>query len=304
MLADSVRSAAFHEALRRVIRPGESTVADVGAGTGFLGFLARRLGAREVHLIEQGPVIALAERLAAANALDGLHFWPMHSAEILDPPQVDVVVAELLGNLALEENALETLADARRFLRPGGVLIPRRIEQFAAPVITRRFREEIDSWNEVGYGLNFAAAREVSCDNVYVHRMSATDLLAQGRSAQSWDVVDFAAAVESVRRGRLAWTLDSPAIIHGFALWWRCELVPGVELSTNPLGAPTHWDQVYMPVLSALDGAAGDTVDLMLETETGGGLAGIGLRWEVVHRRGATVLRQESHDIGRGTIGG
>ncbi len=34
MLADGVRSAAFEAALRRVIRPGETTVADIGAGTG------------------------------------------------------------------------------------------------------------------------------------------------------------------------------------------------------------------------------------------------------------------------------
>ena len=124
MLADEVRSAAFEAALRRVIAPGETTVADIGAGTGVLGFMAQRLGAREVHLIEHGPVIELAARIADANAIPGLHFWQTNSGEILDPPQVDVVVAEVLGNLALEENALETLADARRFLKEGGTLIP------------------------------------------------------------------------------------------------------------------------------------------------------------------------------------
>ena len=51
MLADKVRSAAFEAALRRVITAGETTVADIGAGTGVLGFMAQRLGAREVHLI-------------------------------------------------------------------------------------------------------------------------------------------------------------------------------------------------------------------------------------------------------------
>ena len=60
MLADHARSAAFEAALRQVIRPGETTLADIGAGTGVLAFMAQRLGAREVHLIERGAVIELA----------------------------------------------------------------------------------------------------------------------------------------------------------------------------------------------------------------------------------------------------
>lgn len=302
MLADPVRSAAFHDALRRVIRPGETTVADIGAGTGFLGFLARRLGAREVHLVEYGPVLALAEEIAARNGLDGLQFWPMHSSEILDDLRVDVVVAEVLGNLALEENALETLADARRFLRPGGVLIPRRIEQFAAPVTSERFRGELDSWRGVGFGLDFEAARRTSFDNVYVHRMTPADLLPQADAARAWDAVEFAAAGAGLRRGALRWTLSKPAIIHGFALWWRCELVPGVELTTSPFSEPTHWDQVFLPVLTPLECIAGDSVAIEIESETGGGEAGIGLRWDVTHARDRVVLRRESRDIARGAL--
>lgn len=302
MLADQVRSAAFNEALHRVIRPGETTVADVGAGTGFLGFLARKLGAREVHLIEHGAVIALAEELATRNRLDGLHFWPMHSGEILDELQVDVVVAEVLGNLALEENALETLADARRFLKPGGVLIPRRIEQFVAPVTTDRFRHDLDSWHHVGFGLDFDAARCVSLNNVYVHRMTPADLLAAEGAVQAWDALDFATCENGMRRGALRWTLAQPAVIHGFCLWWRCELVPGVELSTSPFSAPTHWDQVLLPIASPAECRGADTIELRIESETGGGEAGIGLRWEFSQRRNGADLARENHDIGLGAL--
>ena len=40
LLADRVRNAAFHAALQRVIVAGKTKVADIGAGTGFLGFMA------------------------------------------------------------------------------------------------------------------------------------------------------------------------------------------------------------------------------------------------------------------------
>ena len=48
LLADRVRNAAFHAALQRVIVAGKTTVADIGAGTGFLGFMAAKLGAARV----------------------------------------------------------------------------------------------------------------------------------------------------------------------------------------------------------------------------------------------------------------
>jgi len=303
MLADQVRSAAYEAALRRVIRPGETTVADIGAGTGVLGFMAQRLGAREVHLVEQGPVIELAAHLADANRIPGLHFWQAHSAEIGDPPRVDVVVTEILGNLALEENALETLADARRFLKDGGTLIPLRIEQYVAPVVSAHLWRELASWDRAPLGLDFSLAQAMSFDNLYVRTIAPADLLAQPEAAQRWDVLDFDAHADGHRRGGASWTLAAPATLHGFALWWRCELVDGVFLGTAPDAPATHWEQVYAPVAQPLAAAAGDVVTLALESETGGGESGIGLRWETVHSRGGRELSRQLHDIGRGFIG-
>jgi SAM-dependent methyltransferase len=285
-----------------VIRPGHTTVADIGAGTGVLAFMAQKLGAPEVHLIERGPVIDLAARLADANGIPGLHFWQASSGEILEPPRVDVVVAEILGNLALEENALETLADARRFLKPGGTLIPARIEQFVAPVISDRFWRELRSWDRAPLGLDFSAARAMSFDNLYVHPLLPADLL-PGACAQAWDSLEFSATASAVRQGAARWDLADPARIFGFALWWRCELVPGVELTTSPFAAATHWEQVYAPVQEPVEASPGDQVEITLESETGGGQAGIGMRWQVTQRRGSRVIARQGHDIGRGFIG-
>ena len=150
MLADRVRHEAFRAALKQAIRPGASTVADIGAGTGVLAFFARELGAREVWLYDPGAALGLAEVVAARNGIDGLHFVPARSLDVADPPQVDVVVAEVLGNFAYEEDVLETLRDAQRFLPPGGTLIPQSIVQWVAPVATDRFERDFRSWRDVG----------------------------------------------------------------------------------------------------------------------------------------------------------
>jgi protein arginine N-methyltransferase 1 len=303
MLADEVRSAAFEAALRRVVVPGRTTVVDIGAGTGVLGFMAQRLGAREVYLIERGPVIELAARIADDNALPGLHFWQASSGEILDPPQADVVVAEVLGNLALEENALETLVDARRFLRPGGVLIPRRLEQYVSPLATDRFWRELRSWERTPLGLDFRAAQAMSFDNLYVHRIEPDDLPGGEDAVRRWDALEFAAEVSGERRGRARWQIGSATDIFGFALWWHCDLVPGVPLTTSPFAAPTHWDQVYAPIAEPLHALTGDVVEIAIESETGGGDAGIGMRWAVSHLRNGSLVSHQEHDIARGLVG-
>ena len=47
LLGDRGRNAAFRKALKTAIAPGKSVVLDLGSGTGFLSFLAERLGAKE-----------------------------------------------------------------------------------------------------------------------------------------------------------------------------------------------------------------------------------------------------------------
>jgi protein arginine N-methyltransferase 1 len=302
MLADTVRNAAFHETLRRVVVPGVTTVADIGCGTGLLAFMASRLGARAVHCYEHGDVIHLAERLAKANGIRNLIFYQEHSTAILDPEPVDVVVSETLGNFAYEENIIETLRDARRFLRPGGTLIPQRIEQLAAPVVSGRVHAELAAWDRVGYGLDFAAAKTMSLNNLYVRTIRPDELLDAPGAAQCWDQVTLGGRASSVRRGEVSWLLDRPATVHGFALWWRCELLPGITLATDPAAPATHWEQLYLPTLEPVRLGAGDRLALRLRSDTSH--EGATIRWEVSHRRsGSDRDLTQRLDMRRGDLG-
>jgi protein arginine N-methyltransferase 1 len=301
MLADRVRHDAFREALRRVIVPGRTTVADIGAGTGILAFFARQLGAREVWLYEPGPVLALAETLAARNGIDRLHFVPETSLDVQDPPLVNVVVAEVLGNFAYEEGVLETLRDAYRFLAPGGTLIPQSLEQWAAPVASDRFERDLATWRSVGFGLDFTDAERFSRNSMYVFAIEPADLAPVPPA--SWDRAVFDAGVASRRAGSAAWRLEAPQRVYGFALWWECTLVPGVALSTSPHAPRTHWDQIYLPLLEPLEANAGDELALDISSETGGGETGIGVAWTVEHRRGEETLARQTLDIGSGWLG-
>jgi protein arginine N-methyltransferase 1 len=300
MLADRVRHEAFRAALKQAIRPGVSTVADIGAGTGILAFLARQLGAREVWLYDPGAALALAEVVAARNSIDGLHFVPARSLDVVDPPRVDVVVAEVLGNFAYEEDVLETLRDAQRFLMPGGTLIPASIVQWVAPVVTDRFDRDLSSWRDVGFGLDWSDAERMTRNNMYVFAIEPDDLLTGG--AVKWDAVDFQTDIDSRRSGTAAWRLNEARPVYGFALWWECTLVPGIALSTSPYAPRTHWDQIYLPLLEPLSTAAGDEVTLGLASETGGEETGVAVQWTVRQTRQNGPAVEQSLSIGAGFL--
>jgi len=269
LLADRVRNSAFYAALRSVIVPGKTTVADIGAGTGFLGFLAAKLGAQRVDLYETAEIAELARRLLKHNQLSQVRIAQVHSTDVERPDRVDVIVSETLGNYPFEENIIASFNHARpRFLAPGGILIPRRVEQFVCPVVSERFYRELTIWDEVGYGLDFAPAQKMGLNNIYVRWFAPDDLLEAGSAAVAWDDVSFDKHNKTTRMGEAEWHIAKPTTVYGLALWWVAELVDDVRLGTGPLAPRTHWEQLYLPALSPIALTPGQTCVARLRSTT------------------------------------
>jgi protein arginine N-methyltransferase 1 len=269
LLADRVRNEAFHAALRQRIVPGATTVADIGAGTGFLGFLAAKLGALRVDLYEAAEVALLARRLVTRNRLANCRIAQVHSTEVVDPDRVDVVVCETLGNYPFEENIIATLNDARaRFLKGGGAMIPQGVRQFVCPVTAERLYRELAAWDAIGFGLDFAAAKAMSLNNIYVRSLGPEDLFAGGSEAKLWDEVRFDRRNTTTRSGAAEWRFKAPELVYGLALWWSAELAPGITLSTGPLSPRTHWEQLYLPALAPIKVGRGQQLACRLRSTT------------------------------------
>lgn len=303
LIADKVRNEAFYKALKSVIVPGKTVVADIGAGTGLLGLMASKLGAKEVLLFETAEVAGVAAKVLKANRARNCQIFPCHSAEFQDPPRVDVVVSETLGNYALEENIITTLHDARsRFLRDGGVMIPSRVTQFVAPVIAPRIDTELRAWQRVGHGLDLGVAQTMSFNNVYVRGLKPSDLLDGGASAKTWDAVDLGHDKRSGRKGEASWKVQKPATVYGFAVWWVADLTPGIALSTAPDAPKTHWEQLYFPLGRPVQLKAGETLLAAIRSQSSEE-SGTHLAWTGVHFDAAgRSIDKQAHDLDKGFL--
>ena len=179
MLGCSSRMPAYFAALERVIKPG-SVVLDLGAGFGYFALIACRLGAARVYAIELARSITLAGDLARLNGF-GDRIVPIRedSRRVSLPERVDVIVADLRGNLPTLGGSLGTLIDAReRFLAPGGTLVPWRDRFWVVPVDDRaQSQRAVRPWNAVAS--SFEPAQRLKLEPVeerLVHYGRSTEL--------------------------------------------------------------------------------------------------------------------------------
>ena len=289
IMGDPVRNEALVRALKKVIVPGKTTVSDIGSGSGFLSFVASKLGAKQCYLYEQSSALQLSKKLAKENGITNCTFIPKYSTEVKSPVQTDIVISETLGNYALEEHMLETLMDAKRFLKPGGTQVPSGLTQFVCPVISSRPWDEINVWKNVGHGLTFPSAESITLQNMYVKTLMTDELLPNGTLV--WDTIDFRKSEKSVRNAKVTWKLSKSEVIYGYALFWKCELVPGISLSTKPGDALTHWEQIFLPLLKPISVKANDQLQLQLTSDSRPHI-GMRVTWKTTH--GTTVQSLDS----------
>lgn len=296
MLSDAVRNAAYAKALKNVIVPGETVLADIGSGTGFLSFLACKFGAKECHLFEKDrQAYRLSKAIAKQNGFTNCHFYNADSKTVRTVPKVDVIVSETLGHYALEEHIIESLEDAKRMLKPSGIIIPSLVNQYIAPITNKRLYEKFSVWNQLGKDLDYRAARHTALNCMYIEEIKTGDILLD--AMQCWDTIDFATFNESKRTTTVEWKAKQNYTMYGCALWWEAKLYENVLLSTAPNKPKTHWDQVYLPFKEPIPMDNGNTVSVTITSDTRSRNS-THLRWIVAEQEKEPI----AHDTALGIV--
>lgn len=265
LLDDEPRTIAFREALRRVVKPGD-VVVDLGSGSGILSYFAVEAGARKVYAIERGhmaDVIALMVRqLGLTDRIEVLHET---SAKVELPERGDVLVSEMLGAFALQEQILSIFIDARtRLLTPNARLIPSRFALTAVPVERPAHHElHVGWWSKPRYGIDFSVLRTFAANQMFTAEIEPADYLAKPAEIMN---VDLTTIADTTVTGSASFEVTRAGTLHGFGGWFHATLAEDVML-TN-LDA-SHWLQEYFPIDEPVPLAPGMIVLLELQSHDG-----------------------------------
>jgi protein arginine N-methyltransferase 1 len=264
MLSDGVRLEAYTQALRKTVRPG-SVVLEIGTGPGVFAVLACQLGARRVYAIEPDAVIQVAREIAAANdCSERIQFIEDLSTRVTLPIQADVIVSDLRGVLPFFQSHLPSIVDARRrFLAPGGVLIPKRDAIWAAVVeAPERYGRIVDCWEKNALAQDLSAARRLAVNTFHKARFAPQQLLAP---PQLWATLDYTTLENPNYRGTLEFSAQRSGTGHGILLWFETCLVDGVGFSNSPSTPEAIYGSLFLPWTEPVSLTEGQRVRVELD---------------------------------------
>ena len=260
MTHDERRNASYRAAICKAVRG--KTVVDVGTGADAL--LARfcvEAGARKVYAIEmlRAAHDHAAQLIAKLRLERKIQLIYGDATRVELPEKVDVCVSELLGMIASSEGAAVILDRARRFLVPGGVMVPQmsttrmaavtlpdellralRFTTISGPYIERLFAETGREFDVRVCIESFPKANVLSTQAVF-------------------EVLDFRGRVPEEFESAVELRVTKAGRLDGFLLWLTVETGPGEGL--DALEDRTHWLPVFFPVFSpGMDVQACDTI--------------------------------------------
>jgi acyl transferase domain-containing protein/acyl-CoA synthetase (AMP-forming)/AMP-acid ligase II/acyl carrier protein/SAM-dependent methyltransferase len=293
---DERRNHSYKVAIRQTVR--DKVVVEVG--TGKEAILARfcvEAGARKVYAIEIGDeafrdASALVAKLGLRDKIELIHG---DATKVNLPELADVCVSEIVGPIGGCEGAAVLINDARRFLKPDGVMLPARgVTKIAAATMPDSlfmnpgFNEVPSSYvskifNEVGRPFDL---------RLCVKNFDRTRLIS---GAAIFEDLDFNQPMPLEETHSIEMVVEKDARFDGFLVWLNLHTIAGEVIDI--LEYEYCWLPVFLPVFDpGVRVSAGDRINATIERRLcGNGLnPDFRIRGRLLRTSGATV--EFAHD--------
>lgn len=277
-LEDTARLALYRQAIRAAINDGD-VVADVGCGTAVLGLMCLQQGAGHVHAIDSSGALEVARKsLQLAGWGEKASFLRDLSYRVELPSQVDAVICDHVGYFGFDYGLIELLADAKkRFLKPGGKLLPQRLKLTLGAVDSPNSWKIVDAWRDAQIPQEFHWVTDLGVNNKYAVTL------------HSREVVTTTQEIADLKLGEshppyFAWNASLKALrdgtVHGLAGWFECELTDDVWMTNSPLSAGAiDRHQAFLPIDAPFSVRSGDTLLAKVMVRPTDNL----IAWELAH---------------------
>ena len=277
MTNDHARNDRFREAFDRDV--AGKVVVDIGCGKdAILSRLCVEAGARKVYAIEllESAANQARELIEKMRLTERIVVLQGDVRTLRLPELADLCVSENIGHVGGAEGWDLILAKAAHLLKPDAPMIPARCETMAAAV---SLPEDFMA------NPKFAELAAYYAENLFTQAGYQFDLrlsiTGTGRSHLCstigvFEDLDFKAP-RPWYSSPLHLTVEKASRIHGFLLWVRIQMAPGIVLDT--IDNQASWLPVFLPVFA--DGLAVEAGDI-IDAEVTGALAENGLNRDYV----------------------
>jgi type I protein arginine methyltransferase len=274
MLGDRLRMKAYEKAIKQVVRPG-MTVLDLGTGTGILSKWALEAGAKMVYGVDVDKKNSkkAVELIRKIEFLNRFRLFNGSSYDITLPERVDVIVSEILGNLADNEDMTPILFNARkRFLKKNGVMLPKGAETWLVPITSKKSHKQV------------AELDVKSIASVYNLKKLSSTLKINNPFNLCYDAIlpkklylapplrfnkfSFNGTDKATYAITKKFTANHSGIFTGFKGYFVAQLSSGVTIDISGEDIKNHktsdcWKHAYLPIEHPIDVFKGDIIELI-----------------------------------------
>ncbi|HWI20961.1 MAG TPA: beta-ketoacyl synthase N-terminal-like domain-containing protein, partial [Vicinamibacterales bacterium] len=257
---DERRNHSYKVAIEQAVK--DRIVVEIGTGReAILARFCAEAGARKVYAIEIGDeafrdASALVEKLGLQDVIHLIH-GDATKTEI--PELADVCVSEIVGPIGGCEGAAVLINDSRRFLKPGGLMIPgRSVTKIAAATFPDALLK-YPGFNEVPGSYVPRIFDEIGKPfdlRLCIKNFDASQVIS---SAAPFEDLDYNQPIALEDTHSIELVIDKDARLDGFVVWLNLHTIDGEVINT--LQYEYCWLPVFVPVFDpGIRVTAGDRI--------------------------------------------
>lgn len=260
LLQDTNTQEQFRAAILKKVKPGD-VVLDLGTGTGLHAFFAVQAGASKVYAVDSELIIKAAQELAEKNNMsDRIEFIQTHSNRLELPEKVDVIITNI-GFLL----TLKSLPDiVAKFLKPGGKIIPEKIQLGCTLVEDENFyREHVSFWLENAWGIQLNAMKPYATSRPFYGNWGLKNIIAPTVDLEPFDL---SKQLNTFYEWKTSVQAQAGRTIHGILGWYTFTLSDENKFSTKPPLQLSNqiWSQWFFPLEKPIQLAESEEVKITL----------------------------------------